>query len=49
MTVSVLCLFVTVPLVGLQCAIMAFSDHTHLLFDVSEDADQFRPISPLNR
>ena len=32
MTVSVLWLFLTVPWVGLQCVIVAFPDHTHLLF-----------------
>ena len=30
MTVSVLCLFFTVPWAGLQCVIMAFPGHTHL-------------------
>ena len=32
MTVSVLRLFLSVPLVGLWCVIVVFSDHTHLLF-----------------
>ena len=32
MTVSVLWLFLTVPWVGLQCVIVVFPDHTHLLF-----------------
>ena len=31
-TVNVLWLFLKVPLVGLQCAIVVFPDHTHLLF-----------------
>ena len=30
--VSVLRLFLTVPLVGLQCVIVVFPDHTHLIF-----------------
>ena len=28
-----LCLFLTVPWVGLQCVIVVFPDHTRLLFD----------------
>ena len=32
MTVNVLCLFLTVSLVYLQCVIVVFPDHTHLLF-----------------
>ena len=32
MTVSVLWLFLMVPLVGLQCVIEVFPDHTQLLF-----------------
>ena len=32
MTVSVLWLFITMHLVGLQYLIMVFSDHTHLPF-----------------
>ena len=31
-TVNVLCLFLTVSLVYLQCVIVVFPDHTHLLF-----------------
>ena len=31
-TINVLWLFVTLPLVGLQCVIVVFPDHTHLLF-----------------
>ena len=31
-TVNVLCLFLTVKWVGLQCVIVVFPDHTHLLF-----------------
>ena len=32
-TVNVLWLFLTVPWVGLQCVIVVFPDHTHLLLD----------------
>ena len=32
MIVSVLWLFLTVPWVGLNCAIVVFPDHTHFLF-----------------
>ena len=32
MTVSVLCLFLTVPCLGLQCVIVVFPGHSHLLF-----------------
>ena len=31
-TVNVLWLFLVVPWVGLQCVIVVFADHTHLLF-----------------
>ena len=31
-TVNVLWLFLTMPWVGLQCVIVVFPDHTHLLF-----------------
>ena len=31
-TINVLCLILTVPRVGLQCVIVIFPDHTHLLF-----------------
>ena len=31
-TVYILGLFLTVPWVGLQCVIVVFPDHTHLLF-----------------
>ena len=31
-TVNVVWLFLTVPWVGLQCVIVVFPDHTHLLF-----------------
>ena len=34
----VLCLFLTVPWVGMQCVIVAFPDHTHLLFSAEESA-----------
>ena len=30
--INILLLFVRVPWVGLQCVIVVFSDHTHLLF-----------------
>ena len=29
---SCLCLFLTVPCVGLQCVILVFPDHNHFLF-----------------
>ena len=32
LTLNVLWLFLTVPWVGLQCVIVVFPDHTHLLF-----------------
>ena len=32
---SVLCLFLGVPWVGLQCVTEAFPGHSHLLFDVT--------------
>ena len=41
MAVSVLCLFLTVPGVGLQCVNVVFAGHTHLLFDVSCDIEKF--------
>ena len=31
-TINVLWLFLTVPWVGLQCVIVVYPDHTHLLF-----------------
>ena len=34
-TINVLWLFLTVPLVGLQCVIVVFPDHTHLLIEVN--------------
>ena len=34
MTVSVMCLFLSVPLVGLQCVIGVVRAHAHLLFIV---------------
>ena len=34
-TVNVMCIFLMVPSVGLQCVIVVFPDHTHLLFVVS--------------
>ena len=36
LAVSVLCLFLTVPWVGLQCVIVAFPGHSHLLFTVEK-------------
>ena len=33
-TMNVLCLFLTVPWVGLQYVIVVFPDHTHLLFEM---------------
>ena len=35
MTVSGLWLFLMVPWVGVQCVIVVFPDHTHLLFDLT--------------
>ena len=35
MSISVLWLFLTMPWVGLQCLIVVFPDHTHLLLDLS--------------
>ena len=35
MTVSALCIFLTVTLVGLQCVIVAFTSHTFWLYDVA--------------
>ena len=34
-TINVLWLFLTVPWVGLQCAIVVFLDHTRLLFYIN--------------
>ena len=31
-TIIVMSLFLTVPWIGLQCVVVVFSDHTHLLF-----------------
>ena len=36
MTVSGVWRFLIVPLVGLQCVVVVFSDHTHLLFESSK-------------
>ena len=33
-TINVLWLFLTVPLVGLQCVAVVYADHTNLLFIV---------------
>ena len=35
-TINVLWLFLTVPWVRLQCVIMVFPDHTHLLFNPNQ-------------
>ena len=35
-TINVLWLFLTMPWVGLQCVIVVFPDHTHLLLDTSK-------------
>ena len=42
-TVNVMCIFLMVPWVGLQCVIVVFPDHSHLLFVVSswEKPDHF--------
>ena len=32
--VNVLWLFLTVPWVGLQCVVVVFPDHSHLLYDI---------------
>ena len=36
MTFSIMCLFLTVLWVGLQCMIVAFPGHTHLLIGSTE-------------
>ena len=38
-TIKVQWLFLTVPRVGLQCVIVVFPDHTHLLFDLTYTPD----------
>ena len=40
LTVSVLWLFLTVPWVGMQCVIVAFPDHTHILFKPNSSRDK---------
>ena len=42
MTVIVLCLFLTVPWVGLQCMIVVFPDHTLLLFAIPKQVSMTR-------
>ena len=37
-TINVVWLFLTVPWVGLQCVIVVFPDHTHLLFEFCIEA-----------
>ena len=34
-SINVIWLFFLVPLVGLQCVIVVFPDHTHFLFDAN--------------
>ena len=41
MAVSFLCLFPTVPLIGLQSVIVAFPGHTHLHFGKMDAHDAF--------
>ena len=41
-TINVLWLFLTMPYVGLQCMIVVFPDHTHLLFAPSTDPDKMQ-------
>ena len=41
MTVIALCLFLTVSYVSLQCVIVAFPDHTPLLFDMKFEFNWF--------
>ena len=48
MTVIVLWLFLTVPSVGLQCVIVVFPVHTHLLCN-SHMAPMFNNYIPLNK
>ena len=38
-TINVLWLFLTMPWVGLQCVIVVFPDHTHLLFHLRKYID----------
>ena len=52
-TIKVLWLFLTVRWVGLQCVIVVFPDHTHLLFDSYQNMhydveDSCLPIPPYN-
>ena len=42
MAVSVLCLFLNVSWVGLQCMIMALPGHNHLLFGLQSGSLAFR-------
>ena len=44
-TVCGLCLFLTVPWVGLQCVIVVFPGHTHLLFAVCPRAKHFHLVA----
>ena len=42
MRISVLWFFLTVPWVGLQWVIVAFSDHTHLLLDITVNQSEVK-------
>ena len=44
-SINVLWLFLTVPWVGLQCVIVVFPDHTHLLFGNLSDVVLFTLFS----
>ena len=47
-TVIVLLLFFTVPLVGLQCAIVVFPDHTHV-FSIGDTRERGRSVQSMSR
>ena len=38
-TINVLWFFLAVPCVGLQCVVVVFPDHTHLIFILSIDGN----------
>ena len=44
--VNVLWLFLAVPFVGLQCVVVVFPDHTHLLFYIEKS---FKYVDRINR
>ena len=46
--VGALCLFLTIPWVGLQCVIVALPGHTHLLF-VLDSADRDFQFNSTNK